>query len=666
MTPVNAPQNLRNLRAFIVRPFATKSGIDFDRVEAELISPALDRLGITGRTTLDILRTGNIRTDMFQALLAADIVIADLSIHSANVFYELGIRHSLRRAATVLIRGREGGDKIPFDLFTDRYFAYDDKAPGASLDELVRVLYDTIHTTKVDSPVFALLPEMVEQNPEAFITPPPSFVAEVAHAQAEKCSGDLALFAEEIEGLAWTRPGLRAIGRAQYAVRALEAAKETWETIRRFDEDDIEANTLLATIYQKLGNLADSDIAIDRVLSQKEIPRRDRSEAWALKGRNAKTRWVEEWSGKPDAESRKLALASGWLRQSYDDYSEGFRADLTNYYPGINALAMLVLLTELASQDQETWRGSFRRDEEAAQALAAFRLRRQELSATVQASIAAEQELAKAAGKQDLWADISDADLSLYRGDPEYRVKGSYNLVRGISPFQVGAVRTQLEMFIRLGIYENAARAALETLPEAATDPNPPHVLLFTGHRVDDPGRGAPRFPSERVDTARKEIGGAIDDVIAHHGTRLIGISGAASGGDILFHEECHARGIATTVYLALPEKEYAARSVNSAGPQWTRQYYDLLEKTPFRVLQPSEDLPKWLAHRTDYRVWQRSNLWMLHNALANGSRRVTLIALWDGKAGDGPGGTADAVDQITRRGGEVIRIGLGTIFPKK
>jgi hypothetical protein len=663
MTSVNAPQKMRNFRAFIVRPFGTKSGIDFDRVEAELISPALDRLGITGRTTQEILRTGNIRTDMFQALLVADIVIADLSIHSANVFYELGIRHSLRRAATVLIRGREGGDKVPFDLFTDRYFAYDEQAPGASLDDLVRVLYDTVHTTEVDSPVFALLPEMVEQNPEAFITPPPGFVAEVARAQAEKFSGDLALFAEEIEGLAWTRPGLRAIGRAQYALRALEAAKETWEAIRRFDEDDVEANTLLATIYQKLGSLADSDISIDRVLSQQEISRRARSEAWALKGRNAKTRWVEEWSVKPDAEARKLALASGWLRQSYEDYSTGFRADLTNYYAGINALAMLVILTELANKDQETWRGSFRRDDEADQALAAFMKRRQELTATVQASIAAEQDLAKAAGKQDLWADISDADLSFYKGDPSNRVKGRYNLVRGISPFQVGAVRAQLEMFIRLGIDEDAARAALETLPEAQSGPNPPHVLLFTGHRVDDPGRAAPRFPPEKAGTAREEIRAAIDDAIAHHGTRLVGISGAASGGDILFHEECHARGIATTVYLALPEKEYAARSVSSAGPPWTREYYDLLEKTPFRVLQPSEDLPKWLAHRSDYKVWQRSNLWMMHNALANGSRRVTLIALWDGKAGDGPGGTADMVEQITRRGGDVVRIGLGTIF---
>src|SRR6476646_10501831 len=97
------------MRAFIVRPFGvkkdlTQKDIDFDRVERELIAPALTRLDISGRTTAEILEAGNIRTDMFQRLLTAGLVIADLSIHNANVFYELGIRHSLRDRHTFLLR----------------------------------------------------------------------------------------------------------------------------------------------------------------------------------------------------------------------------------------------------------------------------------------------------------------------------------------------------------------------------------------------------------------------------------------------------------------------------------------------------------------------------------------------------------------------------------
>lgn len=655
---MKATSETRSRRAFIVRPFGEKEGIDFDRVERELIDPALTRLEIAGRTTGDILRAGNIRTDMFHALLVADVVVADVSIHNANVFYELGIRHALRRAATVLIRGREGGDKIPFDLFTDRYFTYDHNDPASSVDALVRVLHATIHETEVDSPLFLLLPDMIEQQPEAFVAAPAAFLAEVQRAQGENAAGDLALFAEEIQGLEWARTGLRAIGRAQFALKAMEAARETWEKVRQFDENDVEANTLLATIYQRLGKLAESDVVIDRVLSQPDISRRARSEAWALKGRNAKLRWTAEWS---DAASAKTtALSSGWLRQAYEYYSKGFTTDLTNYFPGINALAMLVMLIELAKADPEGWQDVAKADDE----LEHLEERRAELTAIVQASIEAEQELARAAGKQDLWADVSEADLRFYRGERPSRVRARYNSVRGLSPFQGGAVRAQLEMFLRLGIYSEAARAALEALPEAQSSANPPHVLLFTGHRVDDPGRPAPRFPADKAGVARQEIGAAIDAAVARHGA-VTGISGAASGGDILFHEECRARGIPSTIFLPLPEDEYAARSVSSAGGDWTRRFYDLVAAIPHRVLQQSEDLPKWLAHRTGYTVWQRSNLWMLHNALASGSRRVTLIALWNGQAGDGPGGTADMVDEIRRRGGEIVRLGMGTIFPE-
>src|SRR5579864_8578498 len=111
------------MRAFIIRPFGTKQGIDFDQVARTLIGPALTALGLSGRDTIEILEQGNIRVDMFRRLLTADLVVADLSIHNANVFYELGIRHALRDHGTFVLRCDV--DKFPFDLQTDRYFTYD-------------------------------------------------------------------------------------------------------------------------------------------------------------------------------------------------------------------------------------------------------------------------------------------------------------------------------------------------------------------------------------------------------------------------------------------------------------------------------------------------------------------------------------------------------------
>ncbi len=63
--------------------------------------------------------------------MIADLVIADISIHNANVYYELGVRHALRDGHTILIRSRR--DEVPFDLKTDRYLEYAIDNPGPRL-----------------------------------------------------------------------------------------------------------------------------------------------------------------------------------------------------------------------------------------------------------------------------------------------------------------------------------------------------------------------------------------------------------------------------------------------------------------------------------------------------------------------------------------------------
>jgi hypothetical protein len=94
------------MKAFVVRPFGTKRDINFEEVHNHLIAPALAALDIQGNTTEAFLEAGNIRADMFQQLLVADIVVADISIHNANVFYELGTRHALQPTRTLLLRAK--------------------------------------------------------------------------------------------------------------------------------------------------------------------------------------------------------------------------------------------------------------------------------------------------------------------------------------------------------------------------------------------------------------------------------------------------------------------------------------------------------------------------------------------------------------------------------
>jgi hypothetical protein len=99
--------------------------------------------------------------------------------------------------------------------------------------------------------------------------------------------------------------------------------------------------------------------------------------------------------------------------------------------------------------------------------------------------------------------------------------------------------------------------------------------------------------------------------------------------------------------------------SVTDAGPDWVERYRALWQKLDVKVLAQTEDLPDWLAVRDDYSIWQRNNRWILHSATsrAGADTHVTLIVLWDGKGGDGPGGTQDMVGLGKNRGVRFVRL---------
>jgi len=195
---------------FIVRPFGTKSGINFDQVERDLIRPAMAQAGLTGGTTVEFIQQGNIRTDMFEQLLVADLVIADISIHNANAFYELGIRHALRDKRTFLIKSKQAvpGERdakdtdVPFDLKTDRYLAYDPNQLGDATDILAAALKLTMDSQKADSPIYQLLPALKPADPEDVLVVPLDFSEEVERVEAAKTCGDLQLLAAEVDGFA--------------------------------------------------------------------------------------------------------------------------------------------------------------------------------------------------------------------------------------------------------------------------------------------------------------------------------------------------------------------------------------------------------------------------------------------------------------------------------
>ena len=665
------------MRAFIIRPFGTKNEINFDQVEADLIDPALDNFNITGRTTMEIRRQGNIRVDMFQRLLTADIIIADISIHNANVYYELGVRHALRGKRTFLIRARGAGlktDEVPFDIKTDRYLTYDGINPTASLDDLIAGLRQTINSEEHDSPVFQMLPNLAEQDRRRFLPLPLGFREEVERATQANELGDLELLADEARGFEWETEGLRLVGRAQYNRNAFEGARLTWEAVRNVDPVDVEANTLLGTIYQHLGDPILSDQALKRVLSRKGLGREQRAEVLSLLGRNAKTNWTNEWKTASSLEQRqRQALTSPYLEDSLNAYVDAFKEDLNHFYSGINALAMLSIQIGLIDLLPPVWSERFEEDDEAERELAAKKKQAEKLSAAVELSLQATMDRLREEQTSDIWVEISEADRCLLTSKRAARVSNAYrNALAGAPDFASDAVRRQLKLYQDLGLFTDNVSAALSTLApqrapaETSTASTPQRVLLFTGHMIDSAKRKVPRFPNEteKIAAARRSIAEAVADEQKTAGGIAYGIAGCASGGDILFDQVCEEMGIPIRIFLAMPRDLYVQASVASAGPEWVESFNKLINSHPPRVLAESKELPAWLQDKPDYNIWQRTNLWMLHNAFAHaGGENVTLIALWDGKAGDGLGGTADMVEKAKERGAKTIVLDTNKIF---
>jgi hypothetical protein len=656
---------------FIIRPFGTKSGIDFDRVEKELIRPAMGKASLTGGTTGEFIQQGNIRTDMFEQLLIADLVIADISIHNANVFYELGIRHAFRDKRTFLIKSKEDKTKeidtkeqeAPFDLKTDRYLSYDGGDPALSVEALANALNATVDSQRADSPVYQLLPALEPSDPDKFLVVPLDFREEVERAEANKNCADLQLLAAELDGFAWRVAGLRLVGHAQFRLKDWPGAKATWQAVRDYDDMDVEANTLLATIFQRLGDLVSSDHAVERALQNKEISGRDRAEVRALMARNAKVQWEQSWATALDVESaQKSALGSPYLEKSFELYREGFIEDRNHFYSGLNALAMVTMLTELAQVQSTIWEDSFDSKQDAAQKLQKLKELRSDLAAGVRLAIESKQIALQRTNRSDFWVEISIADLICLTSSRPNRVGQAYRKALADASEQArDAVRRQLLLYQRLGILKENIQAGLDNIAPVTqptqTQQAPTHVLLFTGHRVDAPDRKTPRFPAAKEKHARVVIFEAVRNEKAKAKGPVFGIAGGACGGDLLFHEICEALEIPSQMYLVLPKNEYIKASVADGGPDWVERFNRFYDKLKPKILSDSDRLPRWLRAKKDYNIWQRSNLWMLHNALCISQDHLTLIALWNGATGDGAGGTEDMVNRAKDRGATFIHL---------
>lgn len=143
--------------------YTTGRELDLDKTYQNIIKPAVNDAGLTCIRADEVRHSGVIDVPMYEHLINADVVIADLSTYNPNAFYELGVRHALRPHTTIAISEKEL--KQPFDVNHTVIRKYEHLGKDIGYSEVVRfrkVLQSAIQAIlanpQIDSPVYTYLP----------------------------------------------------------------------------------------------------------------------------------------------------------------------------------------------------------------------------------------------------------------------------------------------------------------------------------------------------------------------------------------------------------------------------------------------------------------------------------------------------------------------------
>jgi len=604
--------------AFVVMPFGTKTDaagqeIQFNEVYKRLIRPALEKAGLKAFRADEEHGAGDIRADMFQELLLADLVLADISIDNPNVWYELGVRHALRSRGVVLISG--GRTPKAFDIYTDRKLRYslangvpDPAHVKDDLNALVAMLTSTMQSWRgrTVSPVYTLLPNLEEpqwkklrvggvcEYWESF----DSWKRRLEQARRLDLLGDMLVLADEAPVAALRGEGLLAAGKALRKADRFALALDTLERGRPIVAADPELQADLlreqGICLERLATLPPGDerweftYTLDRARDHyrqllNDLPSDPKiAKTLGLVARVDKQAWIALWrndSTPPEQRRQRAIEEKALLQVAIDGYLSGFEVDPGNFYDGINALTLLHLQVHLGLRP-------------ATDPL---------LVMLAGAARFAAEAGCKRRDEDPFFAFATLADLEVLTGSAESATE-AYRAAcarHDSNRFALRSCRDQLQLLADLGFRAEVVEPAIATLNQvlqrlepgregSADTWKPDQVLLFSGHRMDEPGREPPRFPPA--------------------------------------HEDDAARRKPRLQFRELPE---------ALGP------------TPELNVNPFE----------------RCNLWELYSALACGITKLRFITLWDGSSGgDGPGGTAHLLRQVKRRTGRVEWIDTRTL----
>jgi hypothetical protein len=146
---------------FVIAPIgAEKSDIRTrsDQILNHVIRPVADECGYKAIRADEISEPGSITTQVINRILEAPMVVADLTGNNANVFYELAVRHAIRKPFVQII---QKGERIPFDVAGIRTIEIDhtnlDSVAAAKEEIKKQMQFASTNPQKIASPISAAI-----------------------------------------------------------------------------------------------------------------------------------------------------------------------------------------------------------------------------------------------------------------------------------------------------------------------------------------------------------------------------------------------------------------------------------------------------------------------------------------------------------------------------
>jgi tetratricopeptide (TPR) repeat protein len=330
-------------------PFGTKvdtagMSIQFDRIYREIVEPAITAAGMLPLRPDEEMAGGVIQKPSFERLMLCDYAIADLTGADASVYYELGIRHAIRPATTVLMQVENC--RLPFDVAPLRPVFYKVE-PAGGPEDVLRTIGALLRRLRVgsqpewDSPLFQLVQWM---QPASLPREQVDLFHDLAQHAADVRARLSGARQAGVEAVREVERELGDIAEADAAIvidlflsyRAVSGYSEMIELVSKMSR--LLAETIL--VQEQLG------LALNRVRKRDEaanvllalIRRRGpSSETYGILGRVYKDQWTDA------LKSDDTFLARGHLDKAIDAYMRGFEIDPRDAYPGINAATLCAL-----------------------------------------------------------------------------------------------------------------------------------------------------------------------------------------------------------------------------------------------------------------------------------------------------------------------------------